>query len=159
MISFIPHHHALFHQQCHINTHCFSPMVSMKIKRKSLSLTSPNAKRVFYIIIIWISRNLAPGRTSMLPELFSFDPDVKGESKTNKNLHALIRGILYRNISLRTLSPFPWKFFVNVSKQFIHVFIIENIIAILEIRIWNKSACLKLFTHFELSLQDMAQLK
>lgn len=131
-------HHASFHQHCNIKAHCFSPLVSIKIKRKSLSFTSPNAKKVFYIIIIWISRNLDPGRASMLPELFSFDPDVKGKSKNNKNLHPIIRGNFIEKYFPQNSISICMKAFVNVSKQFINIFIIENIIPTLQIRIWNK---------------------
>lgn len=46
----------LLYQHYNINTHCFHPTVSIKIKRKSLSFTPPNAKKVFYIITFWMSR-------------------------------------------------------------------------------------------------------
>lgn len=55
-----------------------------------------------------MSRNISQGRISMLPELFSFDPDVKGESRNNKNLHLIIRRVfLYiKHFSeMRTLLP------------------------------------------------------
>lgn len=95
----------------------------------------------------------------MLHEWFSFDPDVKGEYTNNKNLHPIIRGIFIVTYFPQNSISISMKVFVNVSKQFINIFFIENIISTLQIRIWNRSACLKLFTHFELSLQDMAHLE
>lgn len=118
--KFHPSPPRLPYQHCNINTHCFHPTVSMKIKRKSSSLTPPNAKKVFYIIISWMSRNLSQGRASMLPELSSFDPDVKGESRNNNNLHPIIRGIFVQKYCPQNSISISMKVFVNVSKQLIY---------------------------------------
>lgn len=63
----------------------------------------------------------------MLPELSSFDPDVKGESRNNKNLHPIIRGIFVQKYCPQNSISISMKVFCKCVKT-INILITENII-------------------------------
>lgn len=87
-------------------------------------------------IILYVKRHVS--RKEIHTSQIYFDPDVKGESRDNRNFTLSL--ISFLNIKyfsgMRILFKFLWKFLFQ--NTFVNVFIVESIISVLQIGSWNR---------------------